>query len=126
MRKSILILTLIVLAFAACKKNKAEDPPIDKQQLSFSIDGVWRARIDNRWGQEAYEFYSRDSIYRKLDATLGATEQGTFHIRTFNNPDSLEIRLPNDTLIIAILDHIQIKITKGDSTQLFKKVNWPG
>lgn len=129
MRKSVFILSLIVFAFAACKKNKAENPPIERQQQSFSLDrGTWRVFINNNWGPDAFIFNTLDSSYvsRKFISGRTVVEEGPFHTRAFNNPDSLEFYLLHDTLIVVKLDKVQLKITQGDSTRLFRKQNNPG
>lgn len=126
MLRSVFALTLIAFAFVACKKNKTEDPPIDKQQYQFTLGGTWREVITTSSGPDGYMFNTPDSTYRRIKASVGITERGAFHTRAFNNPDSLEVHLLHDTLIIVKLNNIQIKITEGDTTRVFKKATFPG
>jgi hypothetical protein len=127
MQKSLFILVLIVFAFAACKKNKAEDPPpIDKQQLPFTLEGTWRIKTATGWGYDAFYFYNAapDSLYRRNK--LGTIEQGVFHTRVFSNPDSMEVYLKKDTILIIKLENTKIKVIEKDSTSVFHRVIMPG
>lgn len=125
MQKTVFILAL--MAFVACKKTKTEappDPPGPQQYRPLSIAGTWRISTGNNWGMVVLSFQTIDSIYQR--ATPGNVEEGTFHTRSFNNPDSLEVHLKKDTLIIERVDNIQIKVTQGDSTRLYKRYTFPG
>ncbi|SIN85274.1 hypothetical protein [Chitinophaga niabensis] len=129
MHKTILILGLI--AFVACKKSKTEAPPPEppgpQQYHPLSIDGFWRIVIDNKYGPNAIAFYTRDSIYERRSAlTPGMKEQGQFHTRSYGNPDSLEVHLLHDTLIIERLDNSRIELTAGDSTRVYRRYTMPG
>lgn len=129
MQKIILILGLI--AFVACKKSKTEAPPPEppgpQQYRPLSIDGFWRILIDDKWGAEAIAFYTPDSMYQKRSARFpGVAEEGKFHTRNYGNPDSLEVHLLHDTLIIQRLTNSQIKLTAGDSTRVYRRYSMPG
>ena len=130
MQKIIFILSLI--AFVACKKSKTEaplppEPPGPQQYRPLSIDGFWRIMTDNKWGPEAIAFFIPDSMYQKRSARFpGGAEEGRFHTRSYGNPDSLEVHLLHDTLIIQRLDNSQIKLTAGDSTKVYRRYTMPG
>lgn len=129
MQKIILILSLI--AFVACKKGKTEAPPPEppgpQQYRPLSIDGLWRIMIDDKWGPNAILFYTRDSMYQRRDARMtGFKEEGRFHTRSYGNPDSLEVHLLHDTLIIERLDNSRIELTVKDSTRVYRRYSMPG
>lgn len=129
MRTTIFILSLI--AFVACKKSKKEAPPPEppgpQQYRPLSIDGFWRIMTDNKWGPEAIAFYTPDSMYQKRSALMpGVKEEGRFHTRSYGNPDSIEVHLLHDTLIIERLDNSRIELTAGDSTRVYRRYSMPG
>lgn len=129
MQKTILI--LILTAFVACKKSKTETPPPEppgpQQYRPLSMDGFWRIMTNNKWGTEAIAFFTQDSMYQRRSARFpGVAEEGKFHTRSHGNPDSLEVHLLKDTLIIQRLDNSQIKLTAGDSTRVYRRYTMPG
>lgn len=124
MLRSIFTLAFIAFAFAACKKNKAEDPAPQQKQYPLSINGHWRSLTTASWGPDFFAFNPLDSTYRRSNARN--IETGPFHTRAFNNPDSLEVQLINHSLIIVRVDNEQIKVTEGDSTRVFKRYYFPG
>ena len=129
MQKTILI--FILTAFVACKKSKTETPPPEppgpQQYRPLSIDGFWRIMLNDKWGPEAIAFYTPDSMYQRRSALFpGVAEEGRFHTRNYGSPDSLEVHLKNDTLIIQRLDNSRVKLTAGDSTRVYKRYTMPG